>query len=176
MSRSRQARVAAAAGSGLALASAAVAILRRRRPGGAGAGDAAEIARRVLEDPWQGELDEVIDLIDESYVGYAPGSEGAIHGREGFRAFVTAYLTAFPDGRIVVKEAVARGDAVAQRWTARGTNTGELMGMPPTGREVTVEGMTFARVAGGRVVEARTTWDTLALMQQLGAVPEHVGA
>lgn len=134
--------------------------------------DVKEIARRLAEDPWRGKLDEVLDLVDDDYIGHIPGSPEPIRGKAGFREFVGTYLTGFPDGAITVDELIAEGDRVATRWTGRGTNTGELMGIPPTGKQVTVIGMTITRIIDGKAREGWTTWDTLAMMQQLGAVPE----
>jgi steroid delta-isomerase-like uncharacterized protein len=134
--------------------------------------DVKEIARRLAEDPWRGKLDEAVELVGDDYVSHIPGSAEPLRGKEGFREFVTTYLAGFPDGTITVDDQIAEGDVVATRWTGRGTNTGELMGMPPTGREVTVEGITYVRIADGTAREAWIIWDTLAMMQQLGAVPE----
>jgi predicted ester cyclase len=74
-------------------------------------------------------------------------------------------LQGFPDGTITVVDQVAEGELVATRWTARGTNAGQLMGMPPTGKQVTVNGVTYARIADGRAREAWLSWDTLSMMQ-----------
>lgn len=54
----------------------------------------------------------------------------------------------------------------------RGTQTGEVAGIAPTGREVTVSGMTLSKLEGGMVVEEWTTWDTFGMLVQLGAIPE----
>ena len=131
-----------------------------------------EIARRLAEDPWRGKLDEVLELVDDDYIGYAPGSPEPIRGKSGFREYIDTFLTGFPDGAITADDIIAEGDVVATRWTGRGTNTGELMGMPPTGRQVTVIGLTFTRIVDGKAREDWTTWDTLGMMQQLGVVPE----
>jgi steroid delta-isomerase-like uncharacterized protein len=138
--------------------------------------DIKEIARRVAEDPWRGKLDATLELIGEDAVAHVAGTPAPLTGKDGFREFVTTYLTAFPDGTITVDEQIAEGDFVASRWTGRGTNTGQLMGMPPTGRQVTVEGISFARITDDKVRETWITWDTFAMMQQLGAVPETFAA
>lgn len=138
--------------------------------------DVKEIARRLVEDPWRGKLDDTLELVGEDAVAYVAGSPEPLRGRDGFRNFVTTYLTAFPDGTLTVDEQIAEGDTVATRWTGRGTNTGELMGMPPTGKQVTIEGISYARITDAKVRETWITWDTLALMQQLGAVPETIPA
>lgn len=135
-----------------------------------------EIARRLAEDPWQGKVEEVIEYIGDDYVAHIAGAPEPIRGKEGFRGFVTSYLTAFPDGTITVDEQIAEGELVATRWTGRGTNTGELMGMPPTGKEITIGGITYGRIVDGTVREAYIIWDTLAMMQQLGIIPETIPA
>jgi steroid delta-isomerase-like uncharacterized protein len=177
MNRSNRARAAAAiAGAFAFLAGAATFVRRRRFRRGGSMQDTKEIARRVLEGPWQGKLDAVIELVGDDYVGHVPGVPQPIRGKDGFQEFASSYLAAFPDGTITVDHQIAEGDFVATRWTGRGTNTGELMGMPPTGRQVTIEGITYSRVADGKAHEAWLIWDTLSMMQQLGAVPESAPA
>jgi steroid delta-isomerase-like uncharacterized protein len=133
--------------------------------------DAKEISRRLTEEPWQGKLDDVIDYVADDYVGHQPGAP-EVHGKAGFKQFVGTYLAGFPDGKIVVDDQIAEGDTVTTRWTARGTNTGELMGMPATGKEVTVTGITYSKISDGQVHESWASWDTLSMLQQLGTVPE----
>ena len=58
------------------------------------------------------------------------------------------------------------------RWAATGTQEGELMGIPPTGRQVTLTGFDLFRIEGGRIVEMWQEADQLGMMQQLGVVPE----
>jgi predicted ester cyclase len=70
-----------------------------------------------------------------------------------------------------VDDQFAEGDKVATRWTARGTHTGEIAGIAPTGRDVTVTGLTISRFASGKVVEEWSTWDTLGMLVQLGVIP-----
>lgn len=172
MSRSSTARVAAVAAGALAFLAGAAAFLRRRRlRRGGPMQDVKEIARRLAEDPWRGKLEDALELVGDDYVGYIPGAPEPIRGKEGFREFTTTYLTGFPDGTITVDEQIAEGDVVATRWTGRGTNTGELMGIPATGKQVTVSGITLSRIVDGKAREAWLSWDTLSMMQQLGAVP-----
>lgn len=134
--------------------------------------DVKEISRRLAEDPWRGKLNETLDLIADDYVGHIAGTPEPVHGKDGFREFVSTYLTAFPGGTITVEEQIAEGEFVATRWTGRGTNAGPLMGMPATGRDVTIPGISYSRIVDGKVREAWLIWDTLSMMQQLGAVPE----
>ncbi len=133
--------------------------------------DNKSIVRRLLEEPWTN-LDAVDELVDESYVGYDPSNPEPLRGPEGFRGFVSTYIAAFPDARITVDEQFAEGDRVATRWTGRGTHEGELLGIAPTRKQATVWGITMSRLRGGKVVEEWTNWDTLGLLQQLGAAPQ----
>jgi steroid delta-isomerase-like uncharacterized protein len=172
MSRLSMARVGAAATGAFAFLAGAAFLRRRRLQRGGPMPEVKEIARRVLEDPWRGKLDEALELVGDDYVGHVPGMPEPIRGKDGFRGFVNSFLTGFPDGALSIDDQIAEGEFVATRWTARGTNTGELMGMPPTGKQVTVEGLTYARIADGKTREAWVSWDTLSVLQQLGAVPE----
>jgi steroid delta-isomerase-like uncharacterized protein len=134
-----------------------------------------EIVRRLGVEPWEGNLDVIDELVAADYVGHDP-AQPELHGPDGIREFITTYLAGFPDGRITIDEQLAEGDLVATRWTGRGTQQGELMGIPPTGKQVTVSGITISRVKGGKVVEEWSNWDTLGMLQQLGVVPEMAGA
>ena len=80
-------------------------------------------------------------------------------------------LGAFLDIRVAVEDQVAERDKVVSRWTATGTHTGDLMGIPPTGRRVDISGVTINRFSGGKIVEDWYQSDDLGMMQQLGVVP-----
>ena len=84
---------------------------------------------------------------------------------------VETYRGAFPDLHMTIEDVIEQRDRVVIRWTGRGTHTGELNGLAPTDRTVEVTGITIQRIAGGRVAEAWSNWDTLGLLQQIGASP-----
>ena len=92
-------------------------------------------------------------------------------GLEGTKQFIGMYLRAFPDVSVTVEDLIAEGDKVTSRVTYRGTHQGELMGIPPTGKQVTVTGMEINRFEGGRSVEHWLEYDALGMLQQLGVVP-----
>ena len=79
--------------------------------------------------------------------------------------------SAFPEFHYTVEDMIAEGDKVVARWTATGTHKGDMMGIPPTGKQATVTGITTFRFANGKMVEGLTTWDALGMMQQLGLIP-----
>jgi steroid delta-isomerase-like uncharacterized protein len=129
------------------------------------------IVRRAFEEPWKGNLDIVDELVASDYVGHDPATPEPLHGPEGVKEFISTYRAAFPDARIRVEEQLAEGDLVATRWSGRGTHEGELMGISPTGRRVSVSGLTISRLEGGKIVEEFQNWDTFGMLQQLDAIP-----
>jgi steroid delta-isomerase-like uncharacterized protein len=127
--------------------------------------------QRLFEEPWKGNWDVIDEVVAPTYVGYDSGRPEPIRGADGLRDYLRTYSDAFPDARLTVQEQVAEDDKVATRWTARGTHAGEIAGIAPTGKEVTVSGLTISTLERGRVVEQWTTWDRLGMLVQLGAVP-----
>jgi steroid delta-isomerase-like uncharacterized protein len=130
-----------------------------------------KIVRRVFEEPWKGNLAVVDELVASNYIGYDPAVAEPLRGPAGVKEFISTYREAFPDARITIEQQLAEGDLVATRWSGRGTHEGELMGMEPTGKQVTVSGLTMSRLEGGKIVEEFLNWDTFGMMQQLGAIP-----
>lgn len=89
-------------------------------------------------------------------------------GIEGVRRFFETFHSAFPDIEVTVDEIVADGERAAVATTIEGTHTGELLGIAPTGRRVSIRGIDLVRVVGGRIVEHRGLTDTIGLLRQLG--------
>ena len=136
-----------------------------------GAEGAKAIERRIADEVWtKGKLDLIEELIAPEFVGTSP-TDGEFHGPDGFRQLVERYHSAFSGVEMRIERLVAEGDWVATNWTARGTHTGQLMGIAPTSREATVTGMQFSRVRDGKLVESHGLFDALGMLQQLGAVP-----
>ena len=130
------------------------------------------ISRRLIEEVFnKGNLDLAEELVTADSVGHDPALPEETHGPEGLRQSVTGYRTGFGDLVIKVEDQIAEGDRVVTRWTGRGTHTGAIFGIDPTGKQTTVTGITIDRIVGGKIAESWTNWDTLGLMQQLGVVP-----
>lgn len=115
-----------------------------------------------------------LDVADEVY---APGfvsheSDGPIErSPEYVKGFVGLYRGAFPDGHTTVEDMISAGNLVAYRWTFRGTHRGELMGIAPTDKQVTIRGTTFDRISGGKIEEEWNDFDRLGMLRQVGAAP-----
>jgi steroid delta-isomerase-like uncharacterized protein len=131
-------------------------------------------AARRFYDAWSsGDLDAFDEILAPSYRDHdTQNPNAATAGPEAAKSTAEMYRAAFSDSRFEIEQQFADGDCVVTRWTAHGTHDGELMGMPATGKQVTISGITIDRFEDGKVVEGWTNWDTLGMMQQLGAVPE----
>ena len=130
------------------------------------------LVRRWVKDIWsKGNLAVADEIVASNYANHDPAGPMPESGLEGFKKHVTTYRTAFPDLALTVDDILAEGNKVTVRWTARGTHKGTLMGIPPTGKQVTLTGISVIRTTGGKVAEQWVTWDTLGMMQQLGAIP-----
>lgn len=113
----------------------------------------------------------VDDAVAESIVVRDPAApDGEIRGRDRLEAYVSDVRSAFPDFRVEIHDAVEDDGVVMLEWTMRGTHEGEYHGVPPTGREMEVRGMSTVRVADGEVTEDRLYFDRQALHEQLGLV------
>jgi len=109
------------------------------------------------------------EFIDGSYVNYdMPTPEP---GPNGMKALMGAFFAAFPDMRIVVEQTVGEGDLVSTRGYFEGTQEGDFMGVPATGKTVNVKYQDMWRIADGKAVENWVRLDMLGMMQQLGVVP-----
>jgi steroid delta-isomerase-like uncharacterized protein len=127
------------------------------------------LARRVVEEVWnRGDVAVVDETFAADYIEHNP-RPGQDVGLDGYKAGVTMMRSAFPDLRLDLQDVIAEGDRVALRYTLHGTHQGELMGLPASGNSVASDGMVFARVQDGRVVERWGVQDMLTLVQQIGA-------
>jgi steroid delta-isomerase-like uncharacterized protein len=150
--------------------------VRSRKEGGDRRSSMSEtnkaIARRIVDEMFnEGRLEAADEIVTPDFVGHDPASPAPVLGPEGLKGNIEGYRTAFPDVRLSIDDEIAEGDRVVTRWTARGTHQAELFGIPATGKQSTVTGMTIDRIVEGRIVESWTNWDTLGLLQQLGALP-----
>jgi steroid delta-isomerase-like uncharacterized protein len=140
-------------------------------PFAAHADDAANetLARRFYESINAGNIDAfdgfmAADFIDHSAVPGAP------NGLPSVKAELKGFRVAFPDVRIEPEKVIVKDDYVTVISTSHGTNTGPLMGMPPTGKPVVIGSIDVWRVKDGRLAEAWHVEQLLQMMAQLGAL------
>ena len=131
-----------------------------------------EIARRFREDLWNtGDLSIAAEILHPDCLIHArvPFQTDFVRGPEALGQLVLFYHLAFSEVRVTAEQIIAEGDLVVVRWTAHGRNTGDLLGLPPTGREAATSGVDVLRIADGKVVEGWVSWDVLSLLEDLVA-------
>ena len=133
--------------------------------------DHAATLQRVYDRINAHDVDGFGDLLADDFVEHevTPGLEPT---KDGVKQFFSMYFAAFPDLRFTAEELLSAGDKAVGRFRATGTNSGEFMGMPATGKSVDVQGIDIIRFGDDGL--AREHWgvfDVLGMMQQLGVVP-----
>ena len=131
------------------------------------------VSRRFLEEVFgKGKLNVLDEIIASDHVNSGPGTPpGLPTGPEGSKQLVTMYRNAIPDVHFTIDDQIAEGDKVWTRWTGHGTYTGELFGIPATGKSATVTGIGVDRIVNGKIVESWGIFDQFGMMQQLGVIP-----
>ena len=114
------------------------------------------------------------EFIAPNFLNHDP-SPGFSPDLEGLKQAYNHFLAANPDGYHVVEDMIAEGDKVMTRLSAYGTQTGELFGIPPTGKQVSMTAIAIHRIANGKIVEHWSELDNLGMMQQLGVVSSPEG-
>jgi predicted ester cyclase len=109
------------------------------------------------------------ELMSTDIVGRGMGTD-VLNGYDAFMQYGMMMFSAFPDGRHLLEEVIAEDDKVVTRGFFTGTHQGELMGIPPTGKQVKFSVVHIDRVVDGKIVEHWGQGDTFAMMQQLGIV------
>lgn len=133
--------------------------------------------RRIYDELWNERRLEVADeVIVEGAVNYDTGLTPMPFGPEEMKGTVRMVTAGFPDNRHEVEEVIAEGDTVVLRCTLTGTQEGEFMGIPPTGRRIQVNEIHIYRLEGGKAVEHRAGRDDLGAMRQLGVIADAVPA
>lgn len=118
----------------------------------------------------QGRWERMNDLVQQGFIELDP-FPGQQQGREGLKAVLLQFRSAFPDIHWVVAEQICEGDKVVTRFTWTGTHRATFLGIPATGRRVEVKGVVIDRLESGKMADSRILMDTLGLMQQLGVIP-----
>jgi predicted ester cyclase len=131
------------------------------------------LVRRYLEEViHRGNVAAIDESIATNHLLTWPSSPIPMCGPEGFKHLLIVYASAFPDLRWTTEEVTAQGETVMARLRARGTHQRELMGMPPTGKQVTWTETHIFRVAGGKLAEHWTNLDQVSMLQQFGVLPQ----
>ena len=132
----------------------------------------AAIQSRWFEEVWNKGREEAIEeMFAEDGIAYGLGeSEVDVRGPAEYRPFFQRLRGAFPDIKVTIEDAISEGDKVGARWVAEMTHTGDHLGIPATGKRVKIRGVLISRFRDGKIIESWNSWDTLGLLQQIGAI------
>lgn len=131
------------------------------------------LVRRFTEQVWnQRNLAVVDELVAEDGVLYDMTRGEEYVGPDNVKNYARQYLAAIPDAHVEIEELLVDGDVVVTRWTATGTHQGDLMGIPATGNDIRVSGITIDSIDGGHIVETWTILGLFELLKQLDAAPD----
>jgi len=127
------------------------------------------LGRKVFAEIYgEGKVPLVDRLYAEDFVDDSPGGGT---GRELIKQAVTEFHRAMPDLRIEFEDVFATEDKVVIRYKARGTQSGPIWGIPPSGKAVAARGITIFLVSDGKIKTEWTEYDRLGVLRQLGVVP-----
>jgi steroid delta-isomerase-like uncharacterized protein len=115
-----------------------------------------------------GDLRMLEETTTPGFIDHNP-LESQLPGVKGTMQASEVYRTAFPDAEIAVEDTIAEADKVVIRWSGYATHKGPFLDVPPSGKRVTLEGITIFRVEKGRVAEQWGELNLFGILRQLGA-------
>jgi len=119
-----------------------------------------ELVRRYFDERWNhGSLDVCDELLSSSM------------DIEEQKEFVRAQHAALGNLHLTILDLLAEGDQVAIHWRIDGTHQGDFLGVAPTGKPVTFQGIALLRITDGKIADDIAYWDNQSILEQLGAVP-----
>jgi limonene-1,2-epoxide hydrolase len=128
------------------------------------------VVRKMLDVIEQGIVANIENVFAPNWVNHDP-SLPPMQGLEGAKTLVGLWSGGLSKTKVTIEDSVTEGDRVAVRFRIMGTNSGEMMGIPATGRLINVVGTGIFWVVDGKVTDNWVNFDALGLMQQLGVVP-----
>ena len=130
------------------------------------------VAQQLFEDVSnQGNLEAIDDIVAEHVLGHDATSSKPKRGSESYRQVAILFQTAFPDAEYRLHDLIAEGDKVVTRWAVQCTHRGTFMGVPPTQKQLRMNGIIIYRLEDQKIVEYWGNCDIHGLMQQLEAIP-----
>ncbi len=129
----------------------------------------AAVARNFIDTLWNKKDFSIVDrMVAADHVFHGPFDDQFPQGQEGQKAFASAFISAFPDVHCTIEVQDADEEYVKMLVTYTGTQTGQLMDIPATGRQATVPVVITGRIAGGKLAESWIEWDPNDMLRQLG--------
>ena len=128
------------------------------------------VVRRFIDEIFlEGNLDSVDELLTEDFT---PHTWGKVEpGKEAMKAAIERVSKGLSDASMTIEDVIAEGDRVAVRLTSHAVQTGEFMGLPPSGKPYTIGEIHIFRLVDGKVAEHWHQADFMGMMRQLDASP-----
>ena len=135
------------------------------------------VLAKWFDEVWNRGREQTVDeLMSPNATAYGLGEmDRDVHGPSEFKVFVKNMRAAIPDVRIDIEDTATEQDKIAARVILTGTNRGDGLGVPPSGKTVKIRGIVMVRVANGQIVEGWNSWDQLGLLRQIGALVHPAG-
>jgi steroid delta-isomerase-like uncharacterized protein len=130
-------------------------------------------ARQFFEYFANGETKQIENLWGNGYKFHFPGTPQPLSKKESLQ-LIEGYIAGFPDINFSIEYQISEGDVVVTRFTGSGTHTGIFQGIPATNKKVKITGFATHKIVNGKIEEEWAEFDTLGMMQQIGAVHEMV--
>jgi steroid delta-isomerase-like uncharacterized protein len=125
-----------------------------------------DLGRQWFEQVWnQGRREAIAELLAPDAVIH-DGDMDTV-GPEGFYPFFDRINGTLSDVHVTVNDTIAGGDKICIRWSCTGKHTGDGLGIPASGTNVHISGISILRVANGKLAEGWQNWDMLGMMQQM---------
>lgn len=132
------------------------------------------LIRLFYEDIWnKGNIAALDVFLEPDFIFHNPVFPETGNGLAGYQRIITTLRQAFPDQKWVLEDVMVDNDKVTTRWTMRGTHSGFYLGLAPTGKSVTISGISINRFVGSRIAEQWVVSDALGFLLQEGYVPAH---
>jgi predicted ester cyclase len=130
----------------------------------------ASFIHRWFDEVWNAQRESAVDeMFAEDGIGHGLGAE-PIRGPAEFKTFHRAFISAYPDLKVIVEDTVVEGDKIATRCRVTGSHTGHGIGVAPTNQPVEFTGMVIVRVKDGKIVEAWNEFNFMEMYKQVGAL------
>jgi predicted ester cyclase len=150
---------------------------RRIEPAGCHMDNNKHLIIRFVEELWnQRKLAVADDIFDSDCRTFQLRSGAPVtsepRGPQVIKTHISEWLSGFPDLHFTIEQMIAEGDRVSSLLVMEGTHTGQWLGIPPTGKRITIRMMTIHRIQRGKIIEDWVIVESLGFFQQLGILPE----
>ena len=130
-----------------------------------------KLVSRIADDLWnRGDIEAADEIMLEKANYYGPHMPNGKGTREDWKRAIAMYRSAFPDSQVIYEDFIVTEDTVVGRWSASGTQTGNMPGLAPTGKPIKISGITIYKFAENKISEAWEELNLLGMWQQLGVI------